>query len=476
MFRKIFLFFAACIPAAQNAAQNALPSEILSALKSAGIPQSSASFLVVDAQTGATLLSHQADKSMNPASVMKLVTTAAALDVLTPQFTWRTDFLTTANAEHNVLNSPLYIRASGDPKITWEDLERVFVRLREKGISELKGGVVIDKSVFAPMPNDVAAFDRSPLRPYNVTPDAMLFNFKAAGFKISPQVQDNSVRITPEPFPEGTALTANVKLTQGACGDWKSKLNASFDDAPTGARVAFSGSYAASCGEREWFVSLLSHDAFFEGSLRWMWKRVGGIGNIGTVKFGAIPTHAQVLDTHISLPLTAAVSDVNKFSNNVMARHLLLTIDRAQNGAPAQSARGANAITAWLKKEGIDTRDLVLENGSGLSRDERVSANFLAALLRKTLTKSHASEFIASLPIAGVDGTLSQRFNNSEVKASASLKTGGLNDVRSLAGYLRRSDGRTLIYIGILNHPRAPQAFGVLERAVEWAFLREIRS
>jgi serine-type D-Ala-D-Ala carboxypeptidase/endopeptidase (penicillin-binding protein 4) len=473
--RKLLFVFLAFLPAAQIAAQNALPSEISGALKSAGIPPSSASFLVVDAQTGVTLLSHQADKSMNPASVMKLVTTAAALDLLTPQFTWRTEFLTTANAESGVLTSPLYIRASGDPKITWEDLERVFIRLREKGINELRGGVVIDKSVFAAMPNDVAAFDRSPLRPYNVTPDAMLFNFKAAGFKIVPQPQDNAVRITPEPFPEGTTLTANVKLTQGPCGDWKSKLNASFDDAPASARVTFSGSYAASCGEREWFVSLLSHDAFFEGSLRWMWKRVGGVGTIGAVKFGPIPAQAQLLDTHVSLPLTAAVSDVNKFSNNVMARHLLLTVDRTQNGVPAQTARGAKSITAWLKKEGVDTSDLVLENGSGLSRDERVSANLLAALLRKTLTKSHASDYIASLPIAGVDGTLSQRFSNSEAKASASLKTGGLNDVRALAGYLRRGDGRTLIYIGILNHPRAPQAFGVLERAVEWAFLRDIK-
>ncbi len=471
-----FLFTAwAMIPAAQIAAQNALPSEIVSALKGAGIAQSNASFFVVDAQTGTTLLSHQADKLMNPASVMKLVTTAAALDLLTPQFTWRTEFLTTSNAENGVLTSPLYIRASGDPKITWEDLERVFIRLREKGISELKGGITIDKSVFTQMPNDVAAFDRSPLRPYNVTPDAMLFNFKAAGFKIAPQTQENSVRITPEPFPEGVALTHNVKLTQGACGDWKSKLNASFDDAPTHARVTFSGSYAASCGEREWFVSLLSHEAFFEGSVRWLWKRVGGAGTIGGVRLGAVPANAHVLDTHVSLPLSAAVSDVNKFSNNVMARHLLLTIDRAQNSPPAHPTRGGKAISAWLKKEGIDPNDLVLENGSGLSREERVSANLLAQLLRKTLTKPHASDFIASLPIAGVDGTLSQRFNNSEVKASASLKTGGLNDVRSLAGYLRRSDGRTLIYIGILNHPRAPQAFGVLERAVEWAFLREIR-
>ena len=474
--QKFLLVLFALLFSTYSKAQVSLPTEIANALKSAGIPQSNASFLIVDAQSGATLLSHQADKPMNPASVMKLVTTAAALDLLTPQFTWRTEFLTTTSAENGVLTSPLYIKASGDPKITWEDLERVFIRLREKGIHELRGGVVIDKSAFAVMPNDVAAFDRSPLRPYNVTPDAMLFNFKAAGFKIAPQLTDNSVRISPEPFPEGVALVANVKLTQGTCGDWKTKLNASFDDTPTQARVSFSGSYAASCGEREWFVSLLSHEAFFEGSVRWLWKRVGGAASMGSIRVGTIPASAQVLDAHVSLPLTAAVSDVNKFSNNVMARHLLLSVDRAQNSPPAQAPRGAKTIVAWLKKEGADPSDLVLENGSGLSRDERISANLLAALLRKTLTKPHANDFIASLPIAGVDGTLSQRFANSEAKASAWLKTGGLNDVRSLAGYLRRNDGRTLIYIGILNHPRAPQAFGVLEKAVEWAFLREIKS
>jgi serine-type D-Ala-D-Ala carboxypeptidase/endopeptidase (penicillin-binding protein 4) len=455
------------IPAAQFGYASPLPREIARALNDAGIPSANAAFLIVDLDTGATLLSHNADKPMNPASVMKLVTTAAALDLLSPQFTWRTELLATTAPESATLKTPLYIRASGDPKITWEDLERTLARLRAQGIHTLAGGVVIDKRIFAPTGVDTAAFDNSPLRPYNVKPDAMLFNFKAVGFKML--TGDGALRITPEPYPDGVQLEQNVKLVSGPCGDWKTKLRATFEDGERSAVARFVGTYSTECGEREWFVSLLNHEAFFEGSVRWLWKKVGGLA-VGSIRAGEVPPDANALEAHVSLPLSAAVSDVNKFSNNVMARHLLLTLDAQKNSPPAQAARGATLVKAWLKAEGIAAPELVIENGSGLSRDERVSAQTLVALLRAMHKKPAAQIYRESLPIAGVDGTISTRMRNSQASASAWLKTGGLNDVRSLAGYLRRSDGKQFAYVGIMNHPRAPQAFGVLERAVEWSY------
>jgi D-alanyl-D-alanine carboxypeptidase/D-alanyl-D-alanine-endopeptidase (penicillin-binding protein 4) len=247
--------------------------------------------------------------------------------------------------ENGVLKTPLYIRASGDPRITFEDLEKLLARVRGHGIAELAGGIVIDKRVFTPMPNDIAAFDRSPLRPYNVTPDAMLFNFKAVGFKLAPDLGSESVRLTPEPYPEGLNVVSTIKLVNGACGDWKSKLRATFEDGERNATARFEGTYATECGDKEWFVSLLGHDAFFEGSFRWMWKKLGG-GPIGAVRLGTAAADARVLDVHTSLPLPAAVSDVNKFSNNVMARHLLLAIDKEKNGAPAQAARAPRCSCA----------------------------------------------------------------------------------------------------------------------------------
>ncbi len=457
------------IPAAQICLAGSLPREISRALVEAGIPAANAAFLVVNLDSGTTLLSHNPDAPMNPASVMKLVTTAAALEVLSPTHTWRTEFLAHSPAENGVLKTPLYIRASGDPKITWEDLERVMLRLRERGIAEFAGGVVIDKRIFVAGETDTGAFDNSPLRPYNVKPDAMLFNFKAVGFKIAPQVSGNTITISPEPFPEGVRVENTVRLTNGACGDWKSKLRASFDDGEKNATARFTGTYSADCGEREWFVSLLNHDAFFEGSLRWLWKKSGG-GAMGVVRTGDIPAGVSVIDAHISLPLPAAIADVNKFSNNVMARHLLLALDLAKNPAPSQALRGASVVRSWLAAQGIAASELVLENGSGLSRNERISPRTLVALLRAMHRSPTAQIFRESMPIAGVDGTLARRFNQSSAAANAWLKTGGLNDVRALAGYLRRSDGKQFAYVGILNHPRAPQAFGVLERAVEWTY------
>jgi len=200
-----------------------------------------------------------------------------------------------------------------------------------------------------------------------------------------------------------------------------------------------------------------------------MWRKLGG-GPVATMRFGQVPNEARVLDVHTSLPLTAAVSDVNKFSNNVMARHLLLTIDKEKNGPPANAARGARTVSAWLTSQGIPAPELVIENGSGLSREERISAKTLEALMRLMHAKPTAQAFRESMPVAGADGTLSSRFSGSNAQARAWLKTGGLHDVRTLAGYLQRPDGRMFVYVGMLNHPRAPQAFGVLERAVEWVY------
>lgn len=464
--RALLLLFALLVPTAQS---QKLPQALVRALAQNGIPSDNAAFLVTDLQTGATLLSHNASKPMNPASVMKLVTTAAALELLSPAYTWRTDLLTIGTPENGVLNTPLYIRASGDPKITFEDLERWLARVRGHGIYELAGGIVVDKSVFAPMPHDSASFDGSPLRPYNVTPDALLFNFKAVGFKLSPEPSTGRVRLTPEPHPEGLTVESKLTLVPGPCGDWRSKLRATFEDGERTATARFDGTYSTECGDKEWFVSVLGHEAFFEGSFRWMWKRLGG-GAVGPVRYGAVPPEARILDSHRSPPLSAVVADVNKFSNNVMARHLLLTIDRERNGAPAQVERGARTVRDWLHEQGIRAPELVIENGSGLSRHERVSAATLVALLTLMHGKPTAHLFRESLPLAGVDGTLSGQFGRSRAQASAWLKTGGLNDVRTLAGYLRRSDGRMFAFVGMINHPRAAQAFGVLEDAVEWVY------
>ncbi len=463
-----FRFLSLFVPSAQiffsaQALAMPLPREIARALNDAGIPTANAAFLVRDVGSGATLLSHNADAPMNPASVMKLVTTAAALELLGPAFTWKTELFITSTPESGTLKTPLYIRASGDPKITFEDLETLIARVRGHGIAELAGGVVIDKRVFAPTPTDTAAFDRSPLRPYNVTPEPMLFNFKAVGFKMA--ARDGILRITPEPFPEGVAVENTVKIVNGPCGDWKTKLRATFDDGERTATARFAGTYAADCGDKEWFVSLLGHEAFFEGSLRWMWKKLGG-GAVGNVRTGEIPATARLLDTHLSQPLTAAISDVNKFSNNVMARHLLLALDPAR---PATAAGGARAVQAWLAGRRIAAPELVIENGSGLSRGERVSPRTLDALLQHMHAREASATFRNSLPVAGVDGTLARRFTASNVTANAWLKTGGLNDVRSLAGYIRREDGTMLTFVAVLNHPRAPQAAAVIDRAVEWA-------
>jgi D-alanyl-D-alanine carboxypeptidase/D-alanyl-D-alanine-endopeptidase (penicillin-binding protein 4) len=167
------------------------------------------------------------------------------------------------------------------------------------------------------------------------------------------------------------------------------------------------------------------------------------------------------------------VTDINKFSNNVMARQLLLTIDAELSKRPAQAKRAGRSIRDWAKARGFDLPDLVIENGSGLSRIERISAQSLAGMLEYGLTSPFASDFLSSLPLAATDGTLAKRFVNQLAEGNAYLKTGTLTGVKALAGYLLLPDGRRMLFVGIVNHGNAEAAQKALDSAVDWVYLTE---
>jgi D-alanyl-D-alanine carboxypeptidase/D-alanyl-D-alanine-endopeptidase (penicillin-binding protein 4) len=254
---------------------------------------------------------------------------------------------------------------------------------------------------------------------------------------------------------------ASVPGAAGSCGDWRGKLRADFAN-PFAPR--FSGSFPLGCGERVWYLSALEHSEYFEAVFRALWSAQGGVWR-GRLRQGPAPAGARVVATHESPPLALAIRDVNKFSNNVMARHLFLALGAAASGTPALPAttqRGASAVRAWLATQGLDTPELVLDNGSGLSRRERISANTMARLLTQAYRNPYSAEFMASLPISGVDGTLKDR---DIVRGAAHLKTGLLQDSRSLAGYVTSRSGRRYVLVAMLNHANANS--GAAQRAQE---------
>lgn len=412
-------------------------------------------------------LSWRADAAMNPASVMKLVTTYAGLDLLGPGYFWKTRVYTQGYVKGGVLHGNLLIQGSGDPKLVLERLHDLLLAVQEKGVHEINGDILLDNSIFRLPAHDPAAFDAEPLRPYNVAPDGLLVNFKALIFTFTPDPDGRRVRVRSEPPIGGVDIPAEVPAAAGACGDWRTRLAADFSDP---ARVVFAGRYPARCGEQTWAVAYADPASYAPRVIDAMWRAAGGRLR-GQVKMLPGKASGAPLVTGLSLPLASIIADINKYSNNVMAQQLLLTLSAAGDGR-GSFAESKNALARWWRQRFGLRAAPVVDNGAGLSRHARISAASLGALLQQAAHGPAAAVFEDSLSIAGIDGTarrMGARDPASEVVGNARLKTGTLRDVAAIAGYATGRSGQRYAVVGLINHPNAPAARPALDRLVEWA-------
>jgi D-alanyl-D-alanine carboxypeptidase/D-alanyl-D-alanine-endopeptidase (penicillin-binding protein 4) len=455
-------------------ARGTLPPAVQAALDRIGVPPSGISVYVQEIGAPKPLLAHRARAPVNPASTMKIVTTYAALDTLGPAYRWHTEVLTDGEQRGDALEGNVYLRGGGDPKITYEAWTGLLAQLRSLGVREIHGDLVQDRSFFAVARADPGRFDSEPLKPYNVGPDALLLDFKAVRFLFS--VDDGKrVTVRAEPWSPALALANSMRAVEGECRDWRTRTQASFDDRADSATVAFTGAYAIACGDQEWFVSLFDHPHYVDGAFRQVWKDLGGSID-GGLREGKVPAGARLLATLDSPALAEIVHDVNKFSNNVMARQLFLSLALASEPPPATTAKSAQAVKRWLRKKGLNFPELVLENGSGLSRHERISAEHLGRLLYAAHQSPYVAELMSSFPVAAVDGTMTHRLLDTPAAGQAFLKTGSLEGVRALAGYLVSADGRRFVLVGVINHPNASAGTEPLDALVRWVYQIAARS
>ena len=465
------------------AAQSSLPPSVAGALQRAGLPASAFSAVVVPVTPGGPeTLRHRADVAVNPASVMKLVTTYAAIDLLGPDFTWDTRYYTDGPASGGALRGNLYIRGGGDPKLVLERIQEAFLAVHAKGVQVVLGDIVLDHSAFdlpATNPND---FDGEGLRPYNASPDALLVNFKSVILKFQPDAAAGVARVLSEPPLAGLAIDATVPLSRAGCGDWRGALQARFEDANT---IRFEGRYPLSCGERTWPVAYQDPASYAARAIEGLWRASGG-ALTGRVRSGLTPPGAQLLHEAASLPLADIIADVNQWSNNVMAQQVFLTLGRlsparvdaatAPRGplTPVRTGRfeRSREVVArwWTSTFGIRPTPPVMDNGAGLSRDERITPDALIALLRHAASHPQGERFVQSLSLAGVSGTAARmaRSPDSAARGNAWLKTGTLRDVVGIAGYVNATSGTRYAVVGILNHPNAGAGRPALDALVEW--------
>ena len=468
-----------------------LPSRVLDALKQARIPLSSVGIEVREVGAHAPLININAQKSMNPASTMKLLTTYAALEMLGPSYTWKTEAYIHGKLEQGVLDGDLILKGYGDPKLTIEQFWLWLRELRSRGLREIRGNLVLDRSAFESATHDLSAFDNDPLQPYNAGPDALLLNFNAVRLRFIPE--NEKINIISEPELAGLTLENRVVVTEsGNCDNWDDNISTQL----RGGKMVLQGTFPAGCGERENYVCLLPHPQYLYGVFRALWEEMGGTLS-GELREGKLPPEATLFATHNSAQLSELIRDINKYSNNVMARQLFLSLSYAQPEAeenqlcddglpclpdfewplantqpPASIARTGYAIRSWLAKNDLHFPELVLENGAGLSRRERISPHNMARLLQAAQQNPLAAEYEASLPIAGIDGTLKKRFVGSPTARHAHLKTGSIKGVKSVAGYVQSSNGKQWIMVFFINHPNAAAGQPAQDALIEWLQLK----
>ncbi|MFT5501570.1 MAG: D-alanyl-D-alanine carboxypeptidase/D-alanyl-D-alanine-endopeptidase (penicillin-binding protein 4) [Woeseiaceae bacterium] len=450
-------------------AQTSLPLPVQSALNYRSVPHETLSIYVEDLTSGDVVLSWNDTVPRNPASVEKMLTTLVALDTLGPTYTWKTDVHVLGEVEQGVLEGDLLLKGYGDPYLVTERFWQLLRQIRQSGITSINGDLLIDDSYFNVGNYDPAAFDREPLRAYNVAPNALLTNFKVVRFYFEPNKDATGVNVIPEPQLQNLELVNRLRVVNGACRGYQRGITITPNEAVS--EITFSGNFPGGCDYYRMDRAALGHNAYTFGLFTSLWRE--GSGDItGSWKNSVMIDDAEPWFSFESLPLTDIITKVNKHSNNVMARQLLYTLGAENYGPPGTEEKGRQFVMEWLDKNDMDAAELSLGNGAGLSRNSRMTARHLGNLLHFAYRQPYMPEYLSSLSLAGLDGTLSRRFRNGSLTGMAHIKTGSLDHVSAFAGYFQSRSGNRFVVVTLQNHEDVHRGPGkeVQEALLQWLY------
>jgi D-alanyl-D-alanine carboxypeptidase/D-alanyl-D-alanine-endopeptidase (penicillin-binding protein 4) len=429
-----------------------LPAPVAEVIKAQRLPAGAVSFAIIDPDSGRLLAGLNVDTPRSPASTIKVVTTFASLDLLGPAYVWHTRALLRGELKNGVLDGDLILQGGGDPYMTLERWWSFARTLRDQGLRAIHGDIVIDNTAFSLPAEDPAAFDGRPNRSYNVVPDALMVNFQSVEFHMVPNEAMHRVDVVATPAPINLVIENHIGLKSGRCRATADQVD--FEVASDRwDRVVFSGALAASCAGRSIARVLLRPAEYAFGTFVPLWQQLGGEFT-GKMRIAAAPPEARGFLTFDSLTLGEIVRLTNKYSSNLMARHLLLTLGEDRFGAPATLEKGAAALAQWSRERGLSLQDVAIDNGSGLSRATHISVLQMATVLAAAYHSRYAPEFLASLPLAGIDGTLRSRMKGSPA-GSVRLKTGHIDGVSGVAGYVTTAAAKTYVLVSLVNDARA---------------------
>lgn len=460
--RTVHVFLLPLLILAGHSAADELPSTVATAFARAGITADHVGVMVWTQDRPRPDLSVNAEQPFQPASTMKLLTSYAALGLLGPAWTWRTEIWHDGTLHDGVLDGNLYVRGNGDPSLTDERLWMLVQRLHAMGLQRIQGDLIIDQSRFD-VDSAAQPFDGHPWRAYNAQPAATMLDYNSNWVSI--QSLPDGMTLSMQPLPVSTHLVNQLTVDQQPCTtDWRDAIHAQWmADAHN---WVFSGHWSAQCELSEFGVSNQHPSALLASEFFSLWSQMGGQSS-GHSRSGIVPEHAQMLLSFPSLPLSEALYNMNKYSNNVMARNVFLSLSTTQ---PASAPAAQITVETWLTKQGLTLPTLVMDNGSGLSRNARISALDMANLLRSAANSAVWPELATSLPIVGVDGTMRHRNQHSALVGHAHIKSGTLDNVKAIAGYVTLPDGRTTVVVCFINDVHAKAGGAGQDALLDWAY------
>jgi serine-type D-Ala-D-Ala carboxypeptidase/endopeptidase (penicillin-binding protein 4) len=465
--------------AAPRSLDDPLPPAVAAALAQAGLPDDALGAIALPLSTRwARPWQHRAQQPMQPGSTMKVVTSIVALDRLGPNHRGGTELLAAGPIDGELLAGDLVLRGGADPDLDLPALWQMLFELRQRGVREIGGDVVLDRTLFRPPRIDVgvAPFDAAPEWPYNMIPDALMLSGNLMGLALASDGVAVQARLAP-PL-EGVVLDASaMTLNEAACTDWDDAwlpalIEPSAEHAGARYRIGLRGGFPRRCEARA-ALQLLDRNVIAERQVRAVWSSLGGTWRRppGSVREAPAPIDATLIASHRSRPWSEVLRALNKHSDNPLMRLLFLQLGvaaMAQDPATPTLALAQREVERWFDEQQIERSGLVLDNGSGLSRSERITPRSLALVLKAAFAGRHAPELLASLPVAGVDGTMRRRLKGTPAEGWARLKTGTLKNVVAIAGYVRDGRGDTWALVAILNHEQAFKGRPVLDALVEW--------
>lgn len=459
-------------PAAESSANStgSIPAPVQSVISGHGLPTDSFSFVVQEIGVTQPVLALNADQSLNPASTMKLITTLAALETLGPAYNWRTELYALGPIENGTLHGDLLLKGSGDPFLVEEQLRSMLKALQRAGVERISGNLILDGSYFDASVVEEENIDNEAGRAYNTEPHAVLANFQAVTFYFYPHQNGQDVVIRTDPRLPNLYIDNRLRQHDAACSGYQRGISFDVNQNRTG-EIIFTGQFPSRCQQFQMTREVLDAPGYTFGLFKSLWEEIGGDLQ-GTQVLGTVPDDQDPLLVWSSSPLSDVIKSINKFSNNLMTRHLLLTLGAEQLGPPATVEKGGQVVSAWLQGKHLDASRLALENGAGLSRDARITTGLMTSVLQEAWRSPWMPEFLASLPLNGMDGTMRNRLQGSNMRGRMHIKTGSLAEVSAVAGYVHAQSGKVYTVSGIINHELADRGPGVelMDALLAWVY------